>query len=215
MMTARLAILLLSVLTLSPPAHAGVEAGGGVSGGVDDPFLNQRGVGGFASWASNEWVALGVQAAFYPDLGDLDWTNLTKQLVEENHVSPDISKMKATGMGIADITPVRTRVGTSETTIGFRAGLGLTQTQDDLDALNKDPDDPQAAATAVQLQVSMLYGIHGTAYPGAGTIGVRIGIERITWVETVNSTTLEMKSPTLFGVTLVVRTPVADAEGGR
>ena len=50
-------------------------------------------VGTGINYNLTEIFAVELNLDFSPDLGDTDWKPLTKQLIEENHVSPDISKL--------------------------------------------------------------------------------------------------------------------------
>ena len=58
---------------------------------ANDPFLNRYIVGAGLIYNLTEIFAVEVNMDFSPDLGDADWKPVTKQLIEENHVSPDIS----------------------------------------------------------------------------------------------------------------------------
>jgi hypothetical protein len=58
---------------------------------ANDPFLNRYIVGSGLAYHFTEIFAVEGSFDFSPDLGESDWKPLTKQLVEENNVSPDIS----------------------------------------------------------------------------------------------------------------------------
>jgi outer membrane beta-barrel protein len=163
---------------------------------TNDPFINRYlfGVGG--AYHLTEIFALEANIGYAPNLGQADWKPLTKQLVEENKVSPDISKLTMfTNFGF-QFSPIYGKVAINGSRIVnfdiFAAfGLGTTLTQDDLEALGDDS--PEAQATANQW--------HPTTNIGGGArvvfndmIAFRIEGRSMVYIETIASKTLEMKN---------------------
>jgi outer membrane beta-barrel protein len=163
---------------------------------TNDPFINRYlfGVGG--AYHVTEIFALEANIGYAPNLDEADWKPLTKQLVEENKVSPDISKLTLfTHMGF-QFSPIYGKVALNGRRVVnfdiFAAfGLGVTLTQDDLDALGDDS--PEAQATANQW--------HPTTNIGGGVrvvfndlIAFRVEGRSLVYIETIASTTLEMKN---------------------
>jgi outer membrane beta-barrel protein len=164
---------------------------------ANDPFLNRYIVGSGLSYHLTEIFAVEVNLGFSPDLGDADWKPLTDQLVNNNHVSPDISKLTYFGNTTFCFSPIYGKaavLGRKIITFDiFGAfGMGMTRTVDDLEALQK-VDDPVAQATQFQ--------IHPTTNFGGGAriifnerTAIRIEGRSLIYIETVDSTTLEMKN---------------------
>ncbi|HJN73597.1 MAG TPA: outer membrane beta-barrel domain-containing protein [Myxococcota bacterium] len=164
---------------------------------TNDPFLNRYIAGGRLGYHVTEIFAIEAEIAYSPDLGEADWKPLTKQLVDENHVSPDISKLMLISNMTFQFSPIYGKVALrGNNIINFDVygafGMGITRTNDDLNALQAE-DDPIALETEVQ--------IHPTTNFGGGArvvfnefVAVRVDGRSLVYIETVNSTTLEMKN---------------------
>jgi outer membrane beta-barrel protein len=163
---------------------------------TNDPFINRYlfGVGG--AYHLTEIFALEANIGYAPNLGQADWKPLTKQLVEENKVSPDISKLTMFSNVGFQFSPIYGKVAINGSRIVnfdiFAAfGLGTTLTQDDLEALGDES--PEAQATANQW--------HPTTNIGGGArvvfndmIAFRVEGRSMVYIETIASKTLEMKN---------------------
>ena len=167
---------------------------------ANDPFLNRYIIGGVFDYHLTEVFAAELQLGYAPILGtggqnDPDWKPLSKQLLIENSVSPDISKLTAHGSLALAFSPIYGKVAVGRKIIAFDIfgyfGLGVTATQDDLVALQNKDD----SAVITQNQV------HPTTIVGGGArvafsegVAARIEGKSMSYIETVNSTTLEMKN---------------------
>ncbi|MES2640451.1 MAG: outer membrane beta-barrel domain-containing protein [Myxococcota bacterium] len=176
------------------------EAGFGLGFVANDPFLNRYMVNGIFDYHMTEVLALELQLGYAPILGqggenDPDWKPLSKQLLIENSVSPDISKLTANGSLAMAFSPIYGKVAVGRKIIAFDIfgyfGLGVTATQDDLVALQNTDD----SAVLTQNQV------HPTTIVGGGAriafsqgVTARVEGKSMSYIETVNSTTLEMKN---------------------
>ncbi|HJN74354.1 MAG TPA: hypothetical protein QGF58_10525 [Myxococcota bacterium] len=172
---------------------------------VNDPFLRRRGLHVGAGFAPGELVSFELSGGFYPDLGVLDWTPLTKQLVDEVHVSPDISKVIARGDLGVRIDPLSRRWKFIEARSGAHAGVGMVYTRDDLEALQAQ-NDPVALSTETQVHPAATVGLHAelkTDY----VVGLRVKSESVRYIETVNGTTLESKALRFVGMEVVAWFP--------
>jgi hypothetical protein len=200
--------MLLPILALlSAPALAGSF---GLSGGLetcyDDPFLNSRGLRTGLAWGLSETVALEGTAAVYPQLGAADWKPLTSQLVNNNHVSPDLSPITMQAHGRVHVYAVRSQFGSLWGSVDLFAGFGATLTEDDLEALQQ-VGDPYAEATANQWHPSANWGLAYQLVVRAGSraaVGGRLRWDHFEYVETVSSTTLERKRWGYLGLEGVV-----------
>ena len=164
---------------------------------TNDPFINRYLLGAGISHHLTEVFAVELIGSFSPDFGRGDWKAITDQLVEENQVSPDISKILFYGNINFQFSPIYGKVAVmGRTIVNFDVfgsfGTGLVYTRDDLEALQAQ-EDPAAVATQNQY--------HPTTNFGAGfrillnpNIAVRIEGRSMVYVETVKSTTLEMKN---------------------
>ncbi len=164
---------------------------------ANDPFLNRYIVGSGLAYHLTEIFAMELNLGFSPDLGEADWKPLTDQLVNNNHVSPDISKLTYFGNATFAFSPIYGKAAVlGRNIINFDIfgafGMGATRTVDDLEALQK-VGDPVAEATQYQ--------VHPTTNFGGGlrvifneSTAVRIEGRSLIYIETVDSTTLEMKN---------------------
>jgi outer membrane beta-barrel protein len=163
----------------------------------NDPFLNRYILGTGIGYHVTEIFAIEGMLDFSPDLGEGDWKPLTTQLVQENHVSPDISKLNLFGEACFVFSPIYGKAAISgRKIINFdiygKFGMGATRTADDLAALQAEGD---SRAEATQFQV------HPTTNFGGGArvifndnLAVRVEGRSMVYIETVNATTLEMKN---------------------
>jgi len=167
---------------------------------LNDPFLITRGVAGSVSAPIAVPFRLGARASFSPAPArdDGDWRPLTTQLVEDNSVSPDISRTRWTAMLVGEVPVVRGT--TSELTVDLRlhGGVGWIHTVDDLVALQA-VDDERAQSTERQTRSATAYGLSTVVSPAAGP-GVRVCLEWVDHIETVNATRLELKSAMRLGL---------------
>ena len=174
-----------------------VEIGPHASFVANDPFLNRYIGGVSAGYHLTEVFEIEADIGYSPDLADADWKPLTKQLVNENRVSPDISKLILYGDITFGFSPIYGKVAVGRKIIHFdifgNFGMGMARTIDDLEALQAEPDDQRAIATQVQT--------HPTTNLGGGlrivfnpNFALRVEGRSLIYIETVQSTTLEMKN---------------------
>jgi outer membrane beta-barrel protein len=177
------------------------EAGPSLGFVANDPFLNRYIVGGIFDYHLTEIFAAEVQFGYAPIFGtggeeDPDWKPLSKQLLEENSVSPDISKLTAHGSAGFAYSPIYGKAAVGRSIIAFdiygHFGLGFTATQDDLKALQKENED-SAIQTQNQVHPTTVYG-GGARVAFNESLAVRLEGKAMSYVETVDSTTLEMKN---------------------
>ena len=164
---------------------------------TNDPFINRYLAGVGLAYHATEIFAVEAVLGYAPDLGTADWKPLTEQLVNKNKVSPDISKLTLfTHVGF-QFSPIYGKVAISgQNIVNFDIfgafGMGGTLTQDDLDALGDSTSD-EAQATANQF--------HPTTNIGGGArivlnenLALRVEGRSMIYIETISSTTLEMKN---------------------
>lgn len=165
---------------------------------VNDPFVVRRGLHVGAGFAPNEVLSFDTGLYGYPDLGEADWTPLTRQLINEARVSPDISKITARGDLVVRIAPFSREWEWLHVRTGFHAGVGFVRTKDDLEALQAEGD-PRAMSTELQLHPTAISGVHAevrTPY----VVGLRVKLETVRFNEAVNGTTVEMKANRFAGM---------------
>jgi outer membrane beta-barrel protein len=164
---------------------------------TNDPFINRYLLGGQIAYHITELLAIEGHFTFSPDFGRGDWRPITVQLVENNRVSPDISKIFLLGDINLQFSPIYGKIAVQGgNIINFDIfgtfGTGVVNTHDDLVALQAE-DDPLATATEIQW--------HPTTNVGGGfrvifskTFALRIEGRTAIYIETISSTTLEMKN---------------------
>ncbi len=164
---------------------------------TNDPFLNRYIVGAGMGYHFTEIFEAEVNLGFSPILGEADWKSLTHQLVENNHVSPDLSPLTYFGNATFVFSPIYGKVALSNGRIIpfdiFAAfGMGVVRTSDDLEALQREGE-PDALATANQVHPTTNFG-GGLRIVLSESMAVRLEGRSLVYIETVSSTTLEMKN---------------------
>lgn len=177
------------------------EVGPSVGFVANDPFLNRYIIGGTFDYHLTEVFALSAQLGYAPILGqggegDPDWKPLSKQLLLKNSVSPDISKLTFNGSFGLAYSPIYGKAAVGRRIIAFdiygHFGLGVVSTSDDLVALQAVGDE-EAIATQNQMHPTTVIG-GGARVAFSQLVAARVEGKSLSYVETVNSTTLEMKN---------------------
>ncbi len=177
------------------------EVGPSVGFVANDPFLNRYIVGAVIDYHLTEIFALEAQLGYAPILGqggcdDPDWKQLSCQLLEKNSVSPDISRLTAHGSFGLAFSPIYGKAAVGRRIIAFdiygNFGIGATQTTDDLVALQAE-NEPAAIATQEQWHPTTIIG-GGARVAFSEGLAARMEVKSMTYIETVNSSTLEMKN---------------------
>jgi outer membrane beta-barrel protein len=177
------------------------EAGPSVGFVSNDPFLNRYIVGGVFDYHVSEIFAVEAQLGYSPILGegpeDPDLKPLSKQLLNNNRVSADISKITAHGsVGLA-FSPIYGKAAVGSKIIAFDVythfGGGFTMTQDDLEALNADSTSVEALNTANQTHPTTVFG-GGARVAFNKSLAARLEVKSMSYVEVINSNSLEMKN---------------------
>lgn len=169
---------------------------------TNDPFLKRYIVGANLGYHITEIFAVEATLAYSPILGEADYKQVTKQLIDKNNVSPDISRLTAIAAGSFQFSPIYGKVALNgKNIINFDVygafGMGVTRTVDDLEALQAKPDDPIYTNTEVQWQPTTNFG-GGARVIFNEWFAIRIDGRSMVYIETVGSTTLEMKNNFLF-----------------
>lgn len=169
---------------------------------TNDPFLNRYVIGATLDYHVTEIFAAEIQFGYAPILGsggenDPDWKALSKQLLLENSVSPDISKLDAMASGALAFSPIYGKASVGRKIIAFDMygafGLGVVHTADDPEALQVDAGDPAFVGSDQEWHPTTV--ISGGARVAFGeSIAARLEGKSMSYIETINSTTLEMKN---------------------
>jgi hypothetical protein len=146
-------------------------------------------------------LSLNVDLHFSPDLGEADWKPLTNQLIQENHVSPDISKINYAGRFGLTVFPVEYSTVEVQTKMGFGTSIGVVKTSDDLQALDTESGDDRAVVTQNQMHPCLGFVVTGEVWKGL--TGGRLRVDQVMYIETVNATTLEMKNNSVVMIDLM------------
>lgn len=186
---------LAAVLFVAQAQAGGLGLALGLEHSIDDPFLNHRAIRAGVSYAPREQLAFEGSVAAFPNLGEADWKPLTSQLVNNNHVSPDLSPMKLRLDARVHVFAIRSSFGDWWGALDVSGGLGGVKTIDDLEALQQEGDQ-YAEATASQWHPSSSWGLAYqlvTEFGDSSAVGARLRCDSIIYLETVSSTTLETK----------------------
>ncbi|MEQ1564957.1 MAG: outer membrane beta-barrel domain-containing protein [Myxococcota bacterium] len=164
---------------------------------TNDPFIN-RYLGSVAfAYHATEVFALEGSFTFSPNLGTADYKAVTEQIINENGVTPDISKIQLYGNVNFQFSPIYGKIALGHSRIiGFDIfgvfGTGAVQTLDDLEALGKTTD-ARAIATQSQWHPSLTYG-GGLRVVFNETFAARLEGRGLSYIEVIESDTLEMKN---------------------
>lgn len=181
---------------------------------INDPFLKRRIIGTGIAYNLTEVFAVETMIDYGLDLGDADLTTLTQQIKGNNNVAPDISRLLAFG----DVSFVYSPIYGKAAVLGRKIvmfdvygkfGMGIGQTKDDGTVSgilnNTDNQCPELSTLADGTEEAMFCQTqiewHPTTSFGGGirvifsdSFAVRLEGRSLTYIETVNSTMLEMKN---------------------
>ena len=170
---------------------------------TNDPFLNRYILGVSLDYHVTEIFAVEVQVDYSPILGqegndnDPDWKPLTKQILDFNSVSPDISKLDAMGSVALAFAPIYGKAAVGRNIIAFDIfgafGLGAIHTQDDYAALQVDKNDEDYLSTASEWHPTTVIS-GGARVAFSESVAARLEGKATSYIETINGGTLEMKN---------------------
>ncbi len=176
------------------------EASPHVAWVANDPFIKRYIVGAGINYNITEIFAIEATFDFSPDLGKADYKPITKQLIDENSVSPDISRLTYFGSLSMLFSPIYGKAAVMggkivNFDIYTAFGMGMTRTVECLECLDQAGEEKAPAAAKTQYQM------HPTTNMGAGArvifnenLAFRLEGKSMVYIETVNSTQLEMKN---------------------
>ena len=172
--------VLLALLAVASAADLSL----GVDVTYNDPLLVQSGLRAAASQGLSPGVSLGLLGGFNPDLGELEWRRLTHTLVEDEQVSPDVTRVNWDASLAVQLEPFRGRIGPVTTALGLYAGPGLIRTQDDLEALGTDVPDQEFASTQRQTHLALTWGTYSDVLLSE-VVRLRLRWHHLGWAETL------------------------------
>lgn len=181
------------------------EIGIGAGLVTNDPFINRYLINADLTYHFTEIAAIQLGGGWSPNLGRGDWKGITKQIVEENGVTPDISKIQFWADATLQFAPIYGKLAApGNEIINFDIyglfGTGFAQTIDDLEALNVDPNDPDAdpaTSTASQFHPTLTFGA-GLRVVFGKRLALRVEGKGLSYIEVIESLNLEMKNNMLF-----------------
>jgi len=168
---------------------------------TNDPFIKRNILGAGLNYHPTEIFSFEGTVAFSPDMGEADYRPITKQLIANNGVSPDISKILFFGSAAFQFSPIYGKLAVvGGHIINFDLygsfGLGVVHTVEDLEALGTDTS-TDAQATASQNHATINFG-GGLRVIFTPSVAARLDVRSMVYNETVNSNTLEYKNPLLL-----------------
>lgn len=164
---------------------------------TNDPFVNRYLVGLGIAYHVTEIFAIEASGTYSPDFGKADRKAITNQIIDQNGVTPDISKIQFYFDGNFQFSPIYGKIAVgADKIIVFDLfgvfGTGLVNTKDDLEALQKTGD--QAAIdTESQFHPTLNYG-GGVRVSFGESLAFRLEGRGLSYIEVLESTTLEMKN---------------------
>ncbi|MGB0638274.1 MAG: hypothetical protein ACPGTU_03005 [Myxococcota bacterium] len=173
----------------------------GIGGVTNDPFLKRHMAAAGYEFRPQSNLSLNVDVHYSPDLGEADWKPLVEELINEVHVSPDISRINYAGRFGLTVFPVNFAASNIETKVGFGTNIGLVNTSDDLQALDTEGSDERAVVAQHQMHPVFGFVLSGEVW--SGPMGGRIRMDKMAYIENVNATTLEMKNNNVVMVDLM------------
>jgi outer membrane beta-barrel protein len=164
---------------------------------TNDPFINRYLLGAGFAYHVTEIFAVEASGTFSPDLGEADYKPITTQIIEENQVTPDISKIQFYANVNFQYSPIYGKVAWfGSSIINFDIfgafGTGVVNTKDDLVALGQETN-PEAQVTQSQFHPTLNFG-GGLRIIFSESFAVRLEGRGLSYIEVLESTTLEMKN---------------------
>jgi len=165
---------------------------------ANDPFLKRYIVGSGINYNVTEIFAVELSFDFSPDLGEADYTAITKQLRDKNSVSPDISRLTYFSSASLLFSPIYGKVAVmGGNIINFDIytsfGMGFTQTSECLECSDDADGKTLAAKTSEQVHPTTNFG-GGARVIFNENMAFRHEGRSMVYIETVNATQLEMKN---------------------
>ncbi len=201
-----IALLLGVALAAEPDPGVRPSASLGYEAVTNDPFVFRRGLRLAVGADLGAWVGLELSGSAYPVLGRGDYNAVTRRLVDELHVAPDISRIVAAGRAGLVAWPVRTGKGRARARVGAGVGAALFHTWDDLDAWDTEQASPETNDLTEYTRQTHP-GIYGEvrAEGWRGPVGLRVRLETSWYREAIDADTREDKRPLWLGVEVVWR----------
>ncbi len=172
------------------------ELGAGLGLVTNDPFINRYILRVDGTYHFTEITAVQAEFGFSPNLGQSDWKPITKQIVNENRVTPDISKLQFYGNATLQFAPIYGKVAVRDRIVNFDVfglfGMGVVQTADDLEALGC-VGEIQCEATAAQIHPTLNFG-GGARVLFNKSIAMRVEGRGLSYIEVLEGVNLEMKN---------------------
>ncbi len=197
-------------LFLAASAFGGDLRVGGAAGFetvVNDPFQVERGLRLGFLVAPRPFLEIEAAATWFPysDLPGAEnptWSALSKQMLVETSFVPDLSFVTSKQTVVIRILPFEAPMGAKgRTGVGAHAGYGIVHTHDNLEALGAEGE-ASAMLTEKQWHPGPVWGLGG--FVSWGLVGLRVDLDALTYLETVNTTTLEHKNLVNFSAVVVV-----------
>jgi len=168
---------------------------------ANDPFVSRRGPTLAVEIRPVPYLGFSVMGGVYPNFGQLDWTPLMTEILEENQIAPDISRIMSRQRAAAHWFPVNTELGELVSSVGLFVGGGLMHTRDDLEVLHEE-ETRRFVDSEKQAHGSFSWGL--TAEVRRKSIGMRVRFEESRYQELVGRNKTEKKVPVWFGADLVI-----------
>jgi outer membrane beta-barrel protein len=164
---------------------------------TNDPFLHRYLLGAGFTYHPTEVLGIEFSGTWSPDLGTIDYKAVTKEIIANVQVTPDISRIYGYGTANLTFSPIYGKLAVgAERIIAFDIfglfGTGVVATKDDLVALGATQDDA-ALASQSQVHPALSYG-GGLRVVLSESVAVRLEGRGLSFVEVISSTTLEMKN---------------------
>lgn len=177
-----------------------VEVGPHLGFVSNDPFINRYIFGANVGYHFTEVLSAELAGSFSPDFGEGDWKPITDQIINNNKVSPDISKIIWVVNATAQFSPIYGKLAVLGGQIIIfdiygLFGMGVTGTQDDITAIGCDgaPENDPCQLTASQVHPTTTIG-GGFRVAFSDSFAARIEARSLSFIETLNGTSLEMKN---------------------
>lgn len=164
---------------------------------TNDPFIRRILFGANLGYHLTEVLEVELQGSFSPNFGEGDWKPITRQIIDANQVSPEISRMTWHATVNLNFSPFYGKVATlGRNSIIFDIygtfGAGVVGTEDDLVVIQKEDDD-KAISTAVQVHPALTFGA-GLRVAFNRTFALRFEVRDISYIGILEGTQLELNN---------------------
>ena len=186
-------LLFLSLL----PSFAD-QAEVGVSFIANDPFIRQKSISLAYGGSLSNHVVYQLNANYFLDLGSADYTPVSRFLMDNLSVAPDMSKLDWNTFLSVGIEPLNFSFDNIRSCFGVMIGAGVIQTKDDMDSVQADEEDVRFLSTQIQTHPLAVWTMYSSI--NFENWGISFHFDAYNYLEGILGAYTENKNPQVMSV---------------